>query len=155
VTPADDLDSSCEQSLTPAPAIVLDTNAVLDWLLFADARIAPLASAVIDGRLRWFATSRMRDEFKHVLARGLAATHRAEPAVLAATWQRHCHELPTPPSASARLHCRDPDDQMFLDLALACSARWLVSRDRALLHLRRRAQAHGLSIVMPEQWLPQ
>jgi predicted nucleic acid-binding protein len=54
--------------------------------------------------------------------------------------------------ASAHLHCRDPDDQMFLDLALAAGARWLVSRDRALLHLRRRAQSHGLAIVTPEQW---
>ena len=156
MTPADDLDSSCEQSLTPAPTVVLDTNAVLDWLLFADARMAPLASAVTDGRLRWIATARMRDEFAHVLARGLAATRRADPAVLAAAWQRHCHEQPTPPPAiAARLHCRDPDDQMFLDLGLACGARWLVSRDRALLHLRRRAQAQGLAIVTPEQWRPQ
>ena len=96
MTPADDLDSSCEQSLTPAPTVVLDTNAVLDWLLFADPRMAPLASAVTDGRLRWIATARMRDEFAHVLARGLAATRRADPAVLAAAWHRHCCERPTP-----------------------------------------------------------
>ncbi|HEX7972278.1 MAG TPA: PIN domain-containing protein, partial [Thiobacillus sp.] len=34
--------------------------------------------------------------------------------------------------------CRDADDQKFLELAAACSAEALVSKDRALLDLRRR-----------------
>lgn len=146
------IDSSCEQSLTVAPAIVLDTNAVLDWLLFADPAMGPLAAAIASRRLRWIATARMRDEFDHVLARGLAAGRGADAAALNAAWQVHWHEQRPPAPASARLTCRDPDDQMFLDLALAAGARWLVSRDRALLDLRRRAGALGLAIVTPQQW---
>jgi predicted nucleic acid-binding protein len=51
-----------------------------------------------------------------------------------------------------RIHCTDPDDQAFIDLALAVKARWLVSRDRALLRLRRRAEKQGLVVLTPERW---
>ncbi len=41
---------------------------------------------------------------------------------------------------------------MFLDLAHAAGARWLLSRDRAVLRLARRAAALGLVIAKPEDW---
>ena len=43
--------------------MVLDTNAVLDWLVFADPRIAALAAAIKGRRIDWFATAGMRAEF--------------------------------------------------------------------------------------------
>ena len=49
------------------------------------------------------------------------------------------------------LQCRDPDDQMFIDLALAQRARWLLTRDRALLALARPAAAYGLEIAAPRR----
>src|SRR5690606_15469334 len=51
---------------------------------------------------------------------------------------------------AADLTCRDPDDQVFLDLALHRGVGWLLSRDRQLLALRRRALARGLRILRPE-----
>jgi predicted nucleic acid-binding protein len=51
----------------------------------------------------------------------------------------------------ARLRCTDPDDQKFIDAAIV-SAQWLISRDRAVLKLARRAAALGLRIVTPERW---
>jgi len=33
--------------------------------------------------------------------------------------------------------CRDPDDQKFLELARACAADFLVTKDRALFELGR------------------
>jgi predicted nucleic acid-binding protein len=50
------------------------------------------------------------------------------------------------------LRCTDVDDQKFIDLAIATSARWLVTRDRALLKRARRAAPLGLSIATPVQW---
>lgn len=150
--PPSTLFSSCEQSLTPVPRIVLDTNAVFDWLLFADPGMQALATAIEQGRLRWIATAAMRGEFAHVLGRGLAAGRDADPARIELTWQQHCTEHPTAPPAAAPLRCTDTDDQKFLDLALAAGARWLVSRDRALLKLRSKALALGLAIVTPGQW---
>jgi uncharacterized protein len=144
--------SSCEQSLTPVPLVVLDTNVVLDWLLFADPGVQALAAAIEQGRLRWIATAAMHGEFVHVLSRGLAAARHADTDRFEATWAQHCAEHPPAPPAAAPLRCTDIDDQKFIDLALAAGARWLVSRDRALLKLRSKAAARGVVIVTPIQW---
>ena len=56
------------------------------------------------------------------------------------------------PAPAPRLTCSDPDDQVFIDAALAHGARWLATRDRALLKLRRKALARGLGIVRPGDW---
>ncbi|MFT7776961.1 putative toxin-antitoxin system toxin component, PIN family [Roseateles sp.] len=53
---------------------------------------------------------------------------------------------------AGRLVCRDPDDQKFIDLALAARARWLISRDKAVLALAKRARLRGLAILTPERW---
>jgi predicted nucleic acid-binding protein len=133
-----------------APGIVLDTNVALDWLLFKDPSVAALADAVASGRLQWLATAAMRDELAHVLTRGLAAARRADPHAILETWDAHAFIVVEAPAQ--RLQCTDPDDQKFLDLAVAAGARWLVSRDRALLKLHRRAALQGLTIVPPARW---
>ena len=53
-----------------------------------------------------------------------------------------------------RLRCTDADDQMFIDLAVSHRARWLLSRDRAVLKLARRAAKQGVLIMPPEAWVP-
>jgi predicted nucleic acid-binding protein len=150
MTPDDALPSLGEQSLTRPPRIVIDTNAALDWLLFADPAAQALGQAVEAGRVAWIGTAAMRDELAHVLASGLAAQRGREPAPVLAAWHRHCAMLPVP--AAAPWRCSDADDQPFIDLALASGARWLISRDKALLKLARRAHTLGLSIVTPGRW---
>jgi uncharacterized protein len=152
LAPLSTLNSSCEQSLTSEPMIVLDTNAVLDWLLFTNPAMDAAAAAIAGGRVRWIATAALRSEFVHVLGRGLAQTRGMTSATLMETWARYCTEQPTAPPGPAQMRCTDPDDQKFLDLALATGARWLISRDRAVLKLRHRAAALGLAIVPPERW---
>ena len=44
------------------PSAVLDTNTVLDMLLFEDPAAAALAQAVQAHQVRWIGTARMRDE---------------------------------------------------------------------------------------------
>ena len=134
-----------------APRVVLDTNVVLDWLLFEEPAVAALAQAISMGRLRWAVTAAMRDELAHVLARGLAAARGKEASALLAAWDRHAVPHPEPP-ARPLLRVTDPDDQKFVDLALCVRARWLVSRDRAVLKLARRAAASGTAIVTPANW---
>jgi hypothetical protein len=53
------------------------------------------------------------------------------------------------PAEAAALSCVDPDDQGFIDLALAHRAAWLFTRDRALLDLARRAAPSGCRIAPP------
>lgn len=133
------------------PGIVLDTNATLDWLLFADPTALALGAAIASGRLAWRASPAMRREFDRVLVRPALCDWRPDAADAAAHWDAHAllvdEEPPTGP-----LNCRDPDDQVFIDLALATRCRWLVSRDRALLTLARRARPWGLEILTPTAW---
>jgi uncharacterized protein len=139
-----------EQSLTGPPKVVIDTNAALDWLLFADPASRALGEAVASGRLAWVGTAAMRDELARVLAGGLAVARGREPAPVLAAWQHHCALQPA--AAAAPWRCTDPDDQPFLDLAVAVGARWLISRDKALLKMARRVRPLGLEVVAPMHW---
>jgi predicted nucleic acid-binding protein len=133
---------------------VLDTNVVLDWLLFGNPQCVTLQQALTSSALRWVATAEMRDELTQVLGRGHLDRWQPDLALLGSQWEKYCIEVPAPPPAShaTRLRCTDADDQKFIDLALACGARWLLSRDRAVLKLARKAQARRLTIQTPSDW---
>jgi len=143
-------------STAPAPLhAVLDTNVVLDWLVFADAAGCRVGDAVASGALQWLATPRILQEWRAVLARPLAtrweeARQRALTVDVSARC-RLCDEVA--PAPARRLICRDPDDQVFIDLALIHAPTLLLTRDRALLALRRRAGDCGVTVMTPSQWL--
>ena len=136
-----------------APPIVLDTNAVLDWLYFRDPRCAALAEAVATRRVRWIASAAMRDEIEHVLARGSLADRPQGAASVREGWQRWATMVDADaPASPAEFRCSDVDDQKFIDLALDARAVALLSADRAVLRLARRALARGLAITTVERW---
>ena len=139
----------------PAPVLVLDTNVVLDWLVFANPQIRALGDAVAARRVRWVATAEMGAELQHVIARGRLARWQPDLATLNDAWARHCELVPAPTAPLARPRCSDADDQKFIDLAVARAARWLVTRDRALLKLARRLREAGVLVTTPERWTPQ
>jgi predicted nucleic acid-binding protein len=143
-----------------APSVVLDTNGVLDCWLFDDPAARPIRWAVEAGELNWIATAEMLAELARVLARPFGAHSRWEQP----RERLHCAGGLHPPrlcaildaspargAAAFGLVCSDADDQKFLDTALQERARWLVTRDRALLKLGRRAAALGLAIVVPAE----
>ena len=138
------------------PRIVLDTNAVLDWLYFRDARCAGLADAVTTGRIRWFASPSMRDEIEHVMTRGSLGDRWFDgTAAVRDGWQRWVTMVEADAAAApAALRCSDVDDQKFIDLALAVRAVALLSADRAVLRLARRAIPWGLAITTVDRWQP-
>jgi predicted nucleic acid-binding protein len=142
-------------AMSAIDSIILDTNVVLDALLFRNPECAPLVDAITQGRVRWLATAWMREELAYVVARGLGSRWPVDWAQVAPHWDRWASmtEAPATPVLAGRLQCSDPDDQAFIDLAVTQGCRWLVSRDRAVLKLRRRAQAlTGLRIVPPREW---
>jgi predicted nucleic acid-binding protein len=132
---------------------VLDTNSVLDMLLFDDPAAWPLREALAAGTLRWIATERMRAELQGVLLRPQMGrwqppTRAAQVLDQAAQWMRIC-----PPAATGGApRCRDPADQPFIDLAWSAGARWLITRDKALLKLARPARLRGVTVCTPGAW---
>ena len=153
-------------STTPVAAVkypmaqlaVLDTNVVLDWLVFDDPACHPLRDAVESGHLVWLATPELREEFDRVIDRGVGAARRPDRHAIDAAWRRYSLMCDPPVTAAGpvglrtRCRCTDPDDQKFIDLALHSGARWLLSRDKAVLKLAREARPSGLAIVTPHVW---
>ena len=93
--------------------------------------------------------SRMRDELERVLAypqiaKRLAFYALLPEAVLAAR-DALVHTVAV--ADKAPVTCKDPDDQVFIDLALHVGATWLFSKDAALLKLARRARTRGVNVM--------
>lgn len=125
--------------------IVLDTNIVLDVFVFNDAAALPVRQALEAGELDWLATQAMRDELARVLAYPqivprLAFYQLSADDVLAA-FDRHARLQEV--AGKAGVTCSDPDDQKFIDLAVASQA-LLLSKDRAVISMAKRLLAHGV-----------
>jgi predicted nucleic acid-binding protein len=135
---------------------VLDTNVVFDWLVFNNPQVRPWADAIESGRLQWVASAAMQGELMHVLGRGVAAEWQPDRARIEAHWTRWVQPLEPVDlqGAALRLRCSDNDDQKFIDLALGHGITWLVTRDRALLKLARRARPWGVAVVRPQDVAP-
>jgi putative PIN family toxin of toxin-antitoxin system len=133
--------------------VVLDTNTVLDWLVFRDAAACRVGEAIASGDLIWLVSPRMLAELGAVLSKPFAPRWDAarEHALTSdvSHWATRCDD---PVPGPHPLVCRDPDDQVFIDLARACSPALLLTRDRALLALRRRAAAFGVTIATAATW---
>ncbi|MBU3738131.1 MAG: putative toxin-antitoxin system toxin component, PIN family [Rhodoferax sp.] len=131
--------------------LVIDTNVVLDLWLFQDSRCQVLRQALQAGAVQLAGTPALREELRQVLNRPtlqpwLLRAGRTAAEVLT-DWDATAGLCLPPPAAPVR--CRDPDDQKFIDLAVA--HRWaLVSRDRAVLALRRRLL--GLGVWVGPVW---
>ncbi|RZI81539.1 MAG: PIN domain-containing protein [Rubrivivax sp.] len=133
----------------PVPIVILDTNALLDWRVFKDPSAHPLAEALQAGRLRWLASPAMLTEWNHVWPRSVFARWQPDPALTTTVFE-HAEMVAEPPRGP--LKCKDPDDQVFIDLALHVGAQWLFSKDAALLKLARRAKLQGVQVMPLQRW---
>lgn len=142
--------------MIPAPAkpIILDTNVCLDLFVFHDPRWAPLLAALESGRVQAVTRADCRDEYRIVLHYPhlpLDATSRLHAEA--------CFDalipVVTPDARAIRLPvCTDRDDQKFLEIARDAGAAMLVTKDKALLKLARKAEREGLFRIMtPETWV--
>jgi putative PIN family toxin of toxin-antitoxin system len=140
------------------PRIVLDTNVCLDLFVFGDSLSSHVLAALRSGAVQAVTREDCREEWHRVLHYPqLPIDDRLRPAFRDAfdAWIQLL-----PPEASmvsgddARLpRCADPDDQKFLELALASGASWLLSKDKELLKLDRRTRGAGLfAIRLPQLW---
>jgi hypothetical protein len=139
----------------PLRSVVIDTQSLLDWLVFRDP-VCKDWSAILGGvEWQWIFTSPMKAEFDFVAAQGFGPRWPVDVEAVSAAWARHGRLVDEPAALGAgmRLACSDPDDQKFIDLAIAARAEVLVTRDKALLKLARRAAGHhGVRVCRPPEW---
>ena len=138
-----------------SPLLVLDTNVVLDLLHFDDGVARPVLAALQSGRVCCVATRQTLDELRRVLAYPEFALDPARQAAILERYQAMSLMVETVAASVEMPLCSDPDDQKFLELAAASHAQGLVSKDRALLKLRRRCAPH-FQVMTPAEagrWL--
>ncbi len=132
--------------------LVLDTNVVLDLLVFDDAGARPLADAVRAGTVRWLATAAMREELARVLAYPKLAPRvqfrRGGSEPVLEEFDRHATIVPDAPKAP--LTCGDADDQKFIDLAVAHRCP-LLSKDWEVLRMKKRLAQ--LQVTTSDCWI--
>lgn len=134
-----------------APLIVLDTNVLLDWLVFLDPQVRPVVQAVQSGQVTWLATRSMQEEMERVLTYQWISARSPDLSAIRQAWAAHARFVDGE-AGRAPIRCKDPDDQKFIDLAVAARARWLLTKDRELLRLARRARAWGVEILPAAAW---
>ena len=128
--------------------LVPDTNVVLDLLHFDDPAAAPLRQALREGRAVCVGNAACRGELAHVLSR--AEFKIGEDEVRRMLEADGALVRPCDAVADGNLPpCRDADDQKFLELAQAARADLLVTKDKALLALAKKARRLGFRIATP------
>lgn len=137
------------------PALVLDTNVVLDWLAFDDAAMRPVAAAIAAGGVRLISSAACVEELQRALGYKAIRLDAAAQAKVLATY-KHQAILVEAPAGGASLmlpRCDDPDDQKFLELARHAGARWLLTRDKALLKMAAKMKKlAGTEVIPPGQF---
>lgn len=145
--------------MTHSLALVLDTNVVLDWLVFRDSTVEGLRTAVEQRRITIITHAAAIEELRRVLAYPQCKLSAVDQEALLNRYRTSCHEpaLPTGFTLENLLlpagfpSCRDADDQHFLALAYHAKADGLLTKDRQVLKLRKRAARFGVTIASPKE----
>ena len=128
--------------------LVIDTNVVLDLFVFDDPATPPLRLALEAGRVRWLATAVMREDLRRVLhyvhLQPRLQYHGLAVDDVLARFDARAEIVDIAPRAP--YVCKDADDQKFIDLAYAHRTA-LLSKDKAVLKLRKRLMAQGVDVA--------
>ncbi len=135
--------------------VVLDTNIVLDWLAFKDASTAPLQREITAQRIRILVNEFMTDELRRVLNYPQLNLADERQAAILASYRSQSAQTALPPGFSlANLllpdsfpRCKDRDDEHFLAMAYHSKADALITKDKAILKMRKQALRFGVRIA--------
>ena len=122
--------------------LILDTNIVLDLLVFQDPRADWIRDGIARGQFELIYTSETLLELTDVIARPQFAQSTYDQSTVLSSWTQMAIHKPTPPRCSFR--CDDPDDQAFIDLAYHYRPSQLLSKDRKVLQMQRTLGEQGV-----------
>jgi putative PIN family toxin of toxin-antitoxin system len=129
------------------PRLVLDTNVILDLLVFKDPTAEPIRH-LLDAKLVDAVRSEASMlELIDVIQRPMFKLSREEQDIILQAWESVTRLLENAAIESAPFTCRDLDDQIFLDMAYSIRPALLLSKDLLVLELRPKAKPHGVEIT--------
>jgi uncharacterized protein len=139
--------------------LVLDTNIVLDWLVFEDARLSELERAWDEHRLELITHIPAMEELRRVLTYPQFKLSESEQRAVLESYGSRVRVMPLPDGVTMENlgmpagfpRCKDCDDDHFLALAYHHHADAIVSKDRAVLDLAKRARKFGVTVLSPLQ----
>jgi putative PIN family toxin of toxin-antitoxin system len=126
---------------------ILDTNVVISGIFWKGAPFEVLR-AWQKQRFRLAISPPILDEYRRVLHEMIEG--RPSPVAVSIIELIEIHSDMVKPVSFARTVCSDPDDDKFLEAAVAASADYVVSGDAALLRLKNHRR---VQIVRPAQFL--
>lgn len=128
-----------------APTVILDTNVVMDILVFEDPSVAPIRDAIRDQRLIPLLHPETFAELVDVLARPMFGLTEEAVEAKALAWHTQCRfisgELPV------NTYCKDQEDDKFFQFALLARCPFLVTKDKLVLKARKRAKRDGIAVL--------
>lgn len=131
-----------------APSCVLDTNVVLDILLFADKNTESIQKSLASGQLLALGHYDTLYEFADVISRSQFKLTESQIKEKLHAWIK-LHWLINEPLPTEG-YCKDHDDDKFFNLARLCSARYLISKDKKVLKAKGKAKRFGCIVIKPE-----
>lgn len=127
--------------------VVLDTNVLLDVFVFNDFRAIHLKEALISGKVTALATPKTIEELSDVISRPLFALDESAQENILLQWSSLARILSDETLQASPWKCRDPDDQVFLDLAYTSKPCTLISKDNEVLVFSSRASKEQVLIT--------
>lgn len=121
------------------PTVILDTNILLDILVFDDQRAHPLRAALSNQELDALVTEDTLDELIDVISRPQFSLDKQKQAEILLQWQSWSRLVKQSDLQVAPWKCKDRDDQVFINLAFSFKPSTLISKDKLVLKLAKRA----------------
>ncbi len=135
-------ESASHQALSfAAPVCILDTNIVLDLLLFEDESAANLKQCIRKGLLQPVGHYDTFYELADVITRTQFKLSESEQKEILQKWLEIHLVYPKP--LETEPYCKDHDDDKFFNLARAVQASYLFSKDKKVLKARSKAKRFG------------
>ena len=128
------------------PRLVLDTNVILDLLVFKDPSTERIRLLLDANQVDAVRTPASMAELIDVIGRPAFKLSREDQATIVQAWETSSRLLENTAIESAPFNCRDPDDQVFIDMAYSIRPAFLLSKDLRVLELRNIAKHHGVEI---------
>ena len=128
------------------PRLVLDTNVILDLLVFKDPSAEPIRLLLDTQQVDALRTLASMAELIDVIGRPAFKLSQADQEKIVQSWESSSRLVENTAIEPAPFTCRDPDDQVFINMAYSLRPTLLLSKDLRVLELQAIAKQHGVEI---------